>query len=72
MLSLCFNRVATVVSPFRSSVFHFLAKLFKVCEIFSSCEKNTMKLSLLHENVNTSGRRKGNLMAPTAAHQFEL
>jgi len=27
MLSLCFNRVATVVSPFRFSVFHFLAKL---------------------------------------------
>ena len=37
MLSLCFNHVATVAGPFRSSVFHFPAKLSKVCEIFFSC-----------------------------------
>ena len=64
MLSFCFNQsyelcspyVATVVSPFHSSVFHFLAKLSKICEIFFLCEKKTMKLSLLQKNVNTSSR----------------
>jgi len=61
MLSLCINHVTTVESPFRSSVFHFLAKLSKICEIFFSCEKKTLKLSLLHTNVNTSSHRKGNL-----------
>jgi len=66
MLSLCFNHVATIASPFRSSVFHFLAKLSKICEIFFSCEKKTMKLSLLNKNVNASSHRKGNLMALTA------
>jgi len=66
MLSLCFSHVATVVSPFRSSAFHFLAKLSKICEIFFSCEKKTMKLSLLHKNVNRSSHRKGNLMVLTA------
>jgi len=54
MLSLCFSHVATVANPFRSSVFIFLAKLSKICEIFFSCEKKTMKLSLLHKNVYTS------------------
>jgi len=44
MLSLCFSHVAIVESPFRSSVFHFLAKLIKICEIFVSCKKKTMKL----------------------------
>ena len=39
MLSLCISHVASVVSPFHSSVFHFLAKLSKICEIFFSCEK---------------------------------
>jgi len=72
MLSLCFSHVAIVVSPFRFSVFHFLAKLSKICEIFFSCEKKTMKLRLLHKNVNTSSHRKGNLMALTAVYQFEL
>jgi len=72
MLSLCISHVATVVSPFRSSVFHFLAKLSKICEIFFSCEKKTMKLNLLHKNVNTSSHRKGNLLALTAVYQFEL
>ena len=51
MLSLSFNQsyelcspyVATVVNPFRSSVFHFLAKLSKICEIFFSCEKKIIK-----------------------------
>jgi len=72
MLCLCFNYVATVVSPFDSNVFHFLAKLSKICEIFFSWEKKTMKLSLLHKNVSTSSHRKGNLMALTAVYQFEL
>ena len=71
MLSLCFSHLVTVASPFRSSVFHFLAKLSKICVIFFSY-KNTIKLSLLHNNVNTSSHRKGNLMAPTAVYQFEL
>jgi len=72
MLSFCFSHAATVTSPFRSSVFHFLAKLSKICQIFFSCEKKKMKLSLLHKNVNTSSHRKGNLMALTPVYQFEL
>ena len=72
MLSLCFTQVTTVVSPFRSSVFHVLAKRSKICEIFFSCEKKTMKLSLVHKNLNTSSHIKGNLMALTAVHQFDL
>jgi len=66
MLSLCFNHVAIVASPFRSSVFHFLAKLSTICEIFFSCEKKRMKLSLLRKNVNAFSHIKGNLMALTA------
>jgi len=66
MLSLCLNHVATVASLFPSSVFHFLAELSKICEIFFSREKKTMKLSLLHKNVNTSSPIEGNLMALTA------
>ena len=69
MLSLCFSHVVTVASPFRSSVFHFLAK---ICEIFFSCEKKNMKLSVLHKNLNTSSHRKGSLMALTTVYQFEL
>jgi len=65
MLSLGFN-LAIVASPFRSSVFYFLAKLSKACEIFFSCEKKTIKLSLLHKNLNTSSHIKGDLMALTA------
>ena len=65
MLSLCITHVAIVVSPFRSSVIHFLAKLSEICEIFFSWEKKTMKLSLLHKNVNASSHIKGNLMALT-------
>jgi len=72
MVSLCFSHVAIVASPVHSSVFHFLAKLSKIWEIFFSCEKKKMKLSLLQRNVNTSGHRKGNLMALTAVYQFEL
>ena len=72
MLSLCFSHVATVASPFRSSVFHFSAKLSETCDIFFSCEKKTLKLSLLDSNLNTSSHRKGNLMALTAVLQFEL
>ena len=52
------GHVATVASPFRSSVFHFLAKCYKICEIFFSCEKKTMKLSLLHKIVNISSHKK--------------
>ena len=73
MLSLDFNQsyelcspFALTMSPFRSNVFHFLAKLSKTCEIFFSCEKKTMKLSLLPNKVNTSSHIKGNLMALTA------
>jgi len=66
MLFLYFSHVATVASPFRFSVFHFLAELPKICEIVFSCEKKTMKLSLLHKNVNTSSHIKGNLMALAA------
>ena len=39
MLSLCIRHVATVTRPFRSTVFHFLTKPSKICEIFFSCEK---------------------------------
>ena len=66
MLSLCFNHVATVAGPFCSSVFHFQAKLSKICDTFFSCEKKAMKLSLVHKNVNTFSPIKGNLIAPTA------
>jgi len=62
------SHVTTVVSPFRSSVFHFLAK---ICEIFFPCEK-TMKLSLLYKNVNTSSHRKGKLIALIAVYYFKL
>jgi len=72
MLSLWFSHVPTVACPFRSSVFHFLAKLSKIWEIFFSCEKKTIKLSLLDKRINTSSHRKGNLMALTAVYQFEL
>jgi len=68
MLAVSFSNVATVESPFHSSVFHFLAKLSKICEILFSCEKKEMKLSLLHKNVSTSSHRKGNLMALTAVY----
>jgi len=66
MIALCFNHMATRANPFPSSVFHFLAKLSKICEIFFSREKKTMKLSLLRKNVDTSSHIKGNLMALTA------
>jgi len=72
MLSLCISHLATVASPFRSSVFHFLSKLSKICELFFSWEKKTMKLSLSHKNVNTSSLKKGNLLALTAVYQFEI
>ena len=73
MLSLCLDQsyelcspyAAAVASPSRSSVFNFLARLSKICAIFFSCEK-TMKLSLLHKNVNTSSHLKGDLMALSA------
>jgi len=72
MLSLRFSQVATVASPFCPSVFHFLTKPSEICEIFFSCEKKRMNLSLLHKNVNTSSHWKGTLMALTAVYQFEL
>jgi len=49
-----------------------LAKLSRVFEIFFSCERKTKKLSFLNKNVNTSGHRKGNLIALTAVYLFEL
>jgi len=72
MLSFYFSHMATVASLFRSSVFDFLAKLSKICEIFFSCEKKRIKLSLLHKKVNTSSHKKGNLMGLTTVYQFEL
>jgi len=69
MLSLCFSCLA---SPFSPNVFHFLTNHFKICEIFFSCEKKTMKLGLLHKSVNTPSHRKGNLMALIEVYQFEL
>ena len=66
MLTLCFSHAATVASSFRSSLFHFLAKLSKICEIFLLCKK--MKLSLLQKDVNTSSHRKGNLVALTTVY----
>jgi len=72
MLCLCFSHVGTVASPFHSSVFHSLAKLSKIFVIFFSCEKKTMKLTLLHENVNTPNHRKGSLMALRAVYHFKL
>ena len=50
MISPFFNHTATVAKQFHSSVFHFLAKVSKLCETFL-CEKKTMKLSLLHKNL---------------------
>jgi len=47
MLSLCINHVVTVANPFRSSVFHLLAKLYKICEIFCSCEKENREAKLV-------------------------
>ena len=45
MLSVCFSHAVTVASPFRSSVFHFLAKLSRICEIFfPHVKRNKIKL----------------------------
>jgi len=49
MLSFCIRHVTVVASLFRSSVFHFLAKLSKICEIFSSCEKKTNEVKLVSQ-----------------------
>ena len=46
MLSLCISPVTTVASPLGSSVFHFLAKLSKICEIFI-CEKKINEVKLV-------------------------
>jgi len=47
MLSLCISHVVGVASPFRPSVFRFLAKLSKICEIFFSCEKKNNEVKLV-------------------------
>jgi len=47
MLSLCISHVATVTSSFRSSVFHFLTKLSKICEIFFSRGKENNEVKLV-------------------------
>jgi len=45
MRSICFSHVATIVSPFHSSVFHFLVKLSKICDFLLIWkEKNEVKL----------------------------
>jgi len=44
---LCMSHVASVASPFRSSVFHFLAKLSGICEIFFSYEKENNEVKLV-------------------------
>ena len=36
-----------VVSPFHSNMFHFRAKLFKIFEIFFSCENKTNEIQLV-------------------------
>ena len=61
-----------IASPFRSSVLNFLAKLSKIYAIFFSCEGKTMKLSLLHKNINTSSHRKDNLMAQFIDSSYDL
>jgi len=53
------DHVATVASPFRFSVFHFLAKLSKILQIFFSCENKTMTLSLLHKKCLHTSHIKG-------------
>ena len=47
MLALCISHAASVVSPFRFNVFHFLAKLFKICEILFSCGKEINEVKLV-------------------------
>jgi len=71
MLSRCCGHVATIASLFHASVFHFPAKLSKLCEIFSHVKRKKMKLSLLHKNLTTSSHRKGNLMVLTAGRTHE-
>jgi len=44
---LCISPVASVASLFHSSVFHFLAKLSKICEIFFPCEKKNNEVKLV-------------------------
>ena len=63
MLSLCFSHLATAASPFHSSVFHFLAKLSKICEIFFSYEKKNNEVKLVTQECEQSSHRKGNLVA---------
>ena len=46
MLSLCFSHVAIVASPFRSSVFRFLAKLLKFAR-FSHVKKKHNEIKLV-------------------------
>ena len=47
MLFLYISHVAAAASPFRSSVFHFLAKLSEICEIFLWCEKKINDVKLI-------------------------
>jgi len=69
MLFLCFSHVVTVASPFRSSVFHYLAESSKICEIIFHVK--TMKLSLLHKNVNTPSHRKSKFNS-SYDYRFEI
>jgi len=72
MLSLCFSHVATVASPFRFSVFHFLAKLSKICEIFFSCKKKNNEVKFVTRECTHISHRKGNLVTLTTIEQFQL
>jgi len=44
MLSICFNHMATVASPFRSGVFYFPAKLFKFVKFSSYVKRKKNKV----------------------------
>ena len=73
MLSLCSSHVTIMASPFRSSVFHFLAINFlKFVRFSSHMKRKTLRLSLLHKKVNISSHRKGNLVALTTVDQLEV
>jgi len=51
MIPLCFSHVATVVSPFRSSMLHFMVKFLKICEIFFSCEKKNNEVEFVTATI---------------------
>ena len=52
MLSLGFSHVATIASPFFSSVFHFLAELSKICRDFLPMRKENNEIKLVTQECN--------------------